>query len=321
MRLELDKLGPWPTRRIRTLTHPLLPNMDDDIVKPWDRGFLEAPPSEQRTLDQSQSPLFSKLPLELRQLIWSAAIGGHLFHVKCDKGERIKLVAIECTQDTGRELNTRDHACWRLHQDFDSAEGQHGVAVPHHSVLLLNLLPLLQTCRMIYTEAVPILYSENAFDFRGLETIVQLDKKVLPRRLAQIRTVNTTWDSSSSYLYRSSGPFHEFKDAGIASAIFAVRFTGLWTLTLHVRNCCSHWSGQGWHQRRCESEYDFFRKIRARDRFDIYHTFWDERCAEVARQGGYPFTVLSDVNPPKPDPYANPYSDEYNEALRLGMVG
>ena len=83
---------PLPSRRKRTLTCTYRPGADLDQV----------------TRDQLQAPLFSKLPFELRLLIWEAALGGGYLHIRSNPDSR-KLEHLRC-----KDPSHAKHDCWRV---------------------------------------------------------------------------------------------------------------------------------------------------------------------------------------------------------------
>lgn len=56
----------------------------------------------------------------------------------------------------------------------------------------MQRLSLLKTCRQIYIEAVPVLYSTWKFYLRDMDTLIHLSETLLPQRLATIRTLHIT---------------------------------------------------------------------------------------------------------------------------------
>lgn len=313
-RREMDGHSALPLKRPRVLTYPLSPEDEAGHRQSWDQLHLQTEPITQRTLDQSQSLLLNRLPLEVRQLIWSAAIGGYLLHIV--RAEN-RLLAISCPENIGMELNTREHGCWGQNFDHELSEPTLYKGPTHgHPAKPANLLPLLQTCRMVYSEAIPILYGNNIFDIDHLDTLICLDRKVLPHRLAQIHTLNLTWDYLSQFEY--SAPFAPFDIATWRQScvILETRFTGLRHITVHMLNRCSWGSRGGPHRYHCTADLDTLQRITAIDRFNVYFCYWEDQCAEAVEQRGYQFTLLPDRDRPKPDAHANPYSYAYREAHR-----
>lgn len=152
----------------------------------------------QRTADQSQSRLLSTLPAEIRRVIWRHAVGGQLLHMARVPN---RLVALECAQpkDLTKDLETLRHDCWcmtrigALRGTITRVYRAKNSAQPTQPA---NLLPLLQTCRLVYTEAVSMLYQDNIFDIDHVDTLLYIKRCILPQRLHQITRLNYSWDFS-----------------------------------------------------------------------------------------------------------------------------
>lgn len=128
-------------------------------VRPLERALtLPLPvPCEQKkgargkTCDQTQSRLLS-LPLELRQMIWRAAVGDSTIHMVLKKNKlghlRCKAPStVECPLGfNGRTLSRA--CCWGA---VDSANiWQPKAGNNHHKLTDGDILPLLQSCRQMY---------------------------------------------------------------------------------------------------------------------------------------------------------------------------
>ena len=254
---------------------------------------------------QSQSSLL-RLPPEIRQLIWQHAIGGHLLHIARAKD---RLFAISCTQPYGAERNTRHHGCWDLTFDMDRWEptlyGGH--------VKPLGILAPAQTCRLVYSEVMPILYGDNIFDVNHPETVTALGKTVLPRRLEQVRSLNFSWDNLK---YGALGPPVDMANWKQACTTLETRFTGLRELTVHLVNGCGdELTDGGRHSLRCVEELEPLRGVVAA-RFDVYFYCWHDTCAASVRERPFPFRLSPDEDTPEPDETANPYSFAYRRSLK-----
>ena len=163
---------------------------------------------------QPSCPLFTTLPPELRQRIYVYVLGGSIVHFTHDP-ERRRLKA--------RRLNLTEHQIndeepptgtipLQIPSDTESqpAEAQHEpspIARPPFSAL-----PLLQTCRAIYAEATPILYSSNTFSMSSpLELIYMKDYTLLPQRIAQIRHLQLVpwvyFDNPEHHIRNISEPY------------------------------------------------------------------------------------------------------------------
>ncbi|KAF2688442.1 hypothetical protein K458DRAFT_484502 [Lentithecium fluviatile CBS 122367] len=146
-----------------------------------------------KTLDQSQSRLM-QLPYELRQIIFRAAVGDSTMHMILKKNKlghlRCKAPsAVECPLGYNGTTLSRE-CCWGtvdsaniwLPLTGDGDEGTDG-----------DLLPLLQTCRQIYSESIDLVYSTNCFSFSDLDCLRYFSCTILPRRFDLIRTLDVEW--------------------------------------------------------------------------------------------------------------------------------
>lgn len=166
---------PLPSRRKRTLTCTYRPGVDPGQV----------------THDQLQAPLFSKLPLELRLLIWEAALGdGHL-HIRPNPDSR-KLEHLRC-----KDPSHAKHDCWRVFGwDRSSKSMSYDYGLPAKNGQNLfepaeeGLLALPLTCRRIYTESLPALYMLNTFSFSSFDPIISFSASILPHRFNQIQSLD-----------------------------------------------------------------------------------------------------------------------------------
>lgn len=105
---------------------------------------------------QPQSSLFSRLPLELRLLIWNQVLGGQWLHLVSAHG---RLLAIRCVHHRPfPDLDTCTHGCWG-----DTTAGPRTKHFPGFFLRMkrgtpsqpVNLLPLLQTCRLLLVDSFP----------------------------------------------------------------------------------------------------------------------------------------------------------------------
>lgn len=163
-------------RRQRTLTDPTALNQRSI----WSRlPLISSPRPEQRTLEQDQCSLISKLPFDVRMIIYEMVLGGMVFHLQAQNKDSRILLWI-CNQP-GR-IDDPNHQCEQLssqrpssapRQDYREATG---------------LLPLLVTCRRIYSEAVEVLYRANTLEFTQHFAAFRFLKMMIPQqRLQSIR--------------------------------------------------------------------------------------------------------------------------------------
>ena len=275
-----------PRKRPRALTCPL-PAEPEKSSRPqrW-KPFKKSLP--QQTHDQFQSALLMRLPGEIRQLIWAKVIGGHLLHMVHGP---TSLVAIDCAEAVDIELETRRHLCW----GFSTKDAPPSYLHPHagHHAKPVNILPLLQTCRIIYTEAVSILYGDNIFDLNRVSTLISFHHSILPHRLNQIRVLNLTWDYATLI---SDGPIYYDLDSWLEACEVLSRFAGLQELTVHFNNWCKFSYPGADGKRQWGPLLEALRPAKAVKRFDIYLAWTEDECAIVAREGSYPFKLMPMAN-------------------------
>lgn len=116
----------------------------------------------------SQSALLSKLPPEIRLLVWKQCLGGMRFHLIFNSTTRSKI--------TCRNTDIADKCCrasWS-HQDK-----------VNQSVLL--------TCRQVCSEAIELLYSANISHFHTEYALKSLSQSVLPQHFHAIRSLRFAW--------------------------------------------------------------------------------------------------------------------------------
>ena len=165
-----------PPKRQRTLTAPL----DPIEASFWDRfQVFSAGEAEQRTLDQRESLFISKLPIDVRMIVYDLVLGGMVFHLDAQNMHSRILLYI-CRQPDA--INDANHQCHALSSQRPSS------APRQEHQQATGLLPLLVTCRRIYTEAIHTLYSANTFEFsRNAAAMRFLKVMVPPQRLHSIR--------------------------------------------------------------------------------------------------------------------------------------
>ena len=165
-----------PPRRQRALTGPL----DPAQASLWHKlRVLTSVESEQRTYEQAQSSLMSKLPLDIRMIIYDMVLGGMVFHLDSQTQKSRVLLDI-CRDPTA--FHDPTHQCVELYTRRPSSAPREEYAVA------TGLLPLLVTCRRIYSEAIGTLYSANVFMFGRNAAAFRFLKTMIPsQRLHSIR--------------------------------------------------------------------------------------------------------------------------------------
>lgn len=142
---------------------------------------------------QSQSSFLYLLPLEMRQQIYQHVLGDETLHL-------VRLVSrlgnVKCRDPS--QPHPWAHRCWGISvKDSDMYWGPHDGIQEEHG----GYLPLLQTCRQIYSEAIEILYSKNTFSMLHLGRLLHFSFTVLPQRMNAIRSLELGWYLNSIYPY------------------------------------------------------------------------------------------------------------------------
>ncbi|KAB2568833.1 hypothetical protein DBV05_g12484, partial [Lasiodiplodia theobromae] len=175
--------------------------------------------------DQSQSPFF-KLPAELRRAIYSeAGLGNATIHCFTREFEN-QTGADTCPVErlTKKTSTNIYHGKVCTHpQNGSSSAAPYSSDAPNHcsgcatasrqaltclpasfidvdhlrgstSLPSSCIVPLLQTCRRLYTEAIATLYAETTFSFTDLFTLTDFLTSAIPRaHAARIRSLALTW--------------------------------------------------------------------------------------------------------------------------------
>ena len=146
--------------------------------------------------------LLLKLPAEIRLRIYKEII----------VGEADFLSIIEPPTQSKNEMpkdrRPRAHPCFLFGTDRDEAILESNLRILHRtprmtlSEPLAMGLPLLQTCRQVYREAINLMYSLPAFNFKDIHKPPFFINGVLPQRLAHIRSVHLVYDQT--YIVKSN---------------------------------------------------------------------------------------------------------------------
>lgn len=186
LRLKSDRAKPLPAVRKRALTPPLppLPARRAGIV-PFrkDRRTRE----QERDRDQQQSPLFAKLPREVRTLIYREVLApkDHPgLHVACADA---RLLSRRC-RDQGSPLPGWSHPCWSEYQKKDGTTGPRwrggGYETEEDSPYAVRM-GLLQSCRRVYVAPLPDLPPGERKTNKGGQ-ICGVDRSPLLRKCRQL---------------------------------------------------------------------------------------------------------------------------------------
>ncbi|GAQ11871.1 hypothetical protein ALT_9192 [Aspergillus lentulus] len=158
------------SRSRRSLTLPLRPQHGD---------------VQQRSYDQLQSLFFRKLAPEIRCMIYrDILVPSKALHVW--RTHR-RLCSMPC-----RNLNRQADMQSDIHSSCGPPLADDGTVLrrlPGESPHQNQILPLLCSCRRVYTEAIDLLYEANRFHFDSPLTVRALPLCMVPRRLASIRYI------------------------------------------------------------------------------------------------------------------------------------
>nr|POE74556.1 hypothetical protein CFP56_37087 [Quercus suber] len=129
----------------------------------------------QQTHEQNQCSFLSKLPLDIRLIIFEMLLGGSLFHLSA-QNPKSRIVLHVCQHRD--PIDDRAHDCHLITLRRPNEDPSKKMA----------LLPILMTCRQIYSEAIQTLYQANVFEVRQNFVAFQfLTMMVPPQRLQAIR--------------------------------------------------------------------------------------------------------------------------------------
>ncbi|PYH82121.1 hypothetical protein BO82DRAFT_374228 [Aspergillus uvarum CBS 121591] len=172
--------------------------------------FLEIDP-------QRNSPLFTRLPPEIRSIIWAYVFGEPILHLVQIRNQ---IRHVRCPNpvsaiDKNRRCCPITAARWRT--DVDSPSAAAPASPSNSSSSSTNKQPpntdpnsrlyahthpslpahlsttpasLLRTCRAIYNEAAPHLYRDATFDVDDLSTWIAFTDQVNPASLGEVRTLS-----------------------------------------------------------------------------------------------------------------------------------
>ncbi|KAF2006486.1 hypothetical protein P154DRAFT_559053 [Amniculicola lignicola CBS 123094] len=180
---KLDRLLWWRTTKAKSQTK----------IFPWRYSKKVHP--------QSQSPLFQNLPAEIRLQIYAAALGDPIkpLHTFLQGPKFSQLRAWRCE---------RNVPAFPTHEP----SGVNWVMSPH--VCPIGMVPfwrakhlgLLLSCRLIYSEAYELLYTENIFQFTGNLTVPIFLKATHPRNWKTLRRIHISTGFQFPLLRRREFP-------------------------------------------------------------------------------------------------------------------
>lgn len=142
-----------------------------------------------------------QLPPEILEKILLEVLGGNTFHlIQC----RRRLGHIRCKKPHNIDHVTNSeydiaracipHAQRRKYTPFEYMDCNYeGSSFYTQSD---SCLAVLLTCRQLYNQGIPILYSYNTFDVNSPETLLHLSQTIIPLRLKSIRSLQIDVNAS-----------------------------------------------------------------------------------------------------------------------------
>lgn len=146
------------------------------------------PELDARTSPQDQSLFFSKLPLELRRMIYELVIGEEVLHLTlASKGKFEHFLCEEGNLDfaLGRGCSCRVLAGGNVGKRLGTW-----------------ILGYLMICRRVYSEAIPTLYESHTFSLLHVIHLLHLPQRIPALRLNAIRTLRLRWHIRALPYYR-----------------------------------------------------------------------------------------------------------------------
>ncbi|KAI9649384.1 hypothetical protein NHQ30_001959 [Ciborinia camelliae] len=158
---------------------------------------------ERKFFGQGGSRFFAVLSKEVRMEVYWWVLGGRVLHV-VRREDRLGHVVCRCDR--------RDLEVGGMNgEDACMVAGCRGVKIPGGSGVherfgkgSRGLIPLLKVCRRIYSEAIPLLYSTNTFNFDSMESLISFSNEILPRRFDSIQSLTLSLNFSTSHLFNES---------------------------------------------------------------------------------------------------------------------
>lgn len=202
---------PLPAKRRRALTIPLpVPPTGTNI--PWQ--------IKQKTFTQSHSDLVTKLPFEIRRSIIEYVIfgdeEGEVFHVfkkwrKLNYWQCHKTVdglpcswQVPCCQALSINMalsdnNNLSHPPYDFYKRHRAERCFNPKLVSEPRKFDGGVVSLLRTCRQIYSETIPVLYSAH-FQFPNPADVFDFSRTILPERLDSIDSISMDWTIYTDFI-------------------------------------------------------------------------------------------------------------------------
>ncbi|KOS44390.1 hypothetical protein ACN38_g4707 [Penicillium nordicum] len=145
------------------------------------------------------------------------------------KRHQNQILGMLCNEH--RNLCPCSHHCWgplaRRPVDNCTTHINHGSYYHENSkwrfdTRRVNFVPLLQTCRRVYWEAIDMIFQKNTFLFNHTDTIVDFSHTLLPHRMSLIRTLQLSFPDPGGPRWNR------------CCQVLATKLPGLKTLTIHL---------------------------------------------------------------------------------------
>lgn len=164
--------------RPRRLTGPLDP--DENSI--WHKiQLFSSMTAEQRSDAQPNSNFISRLPYDIRIIIYEMVLGGQVFHCFA-RDQKSPITHYVCNRPDRINDEGAQHKC------SNDMYGQSSSPRVNDARATVGLLALLLTCRKVYSEAIGTLYSSNTLVYsQNFAAFRFLRFMIPPQRLSCIR--------------------------------------------------------------------------------------------------------------------------------------
>ncbi|TLD18890.1 Cytochrome c peroxidase [Venturia nashicola] len=182
--------------------------------------------SAQKVCMQEQALIFTRLPPEIRAQIWQEVVGEYEIYLGI-----VSKTIRHCKIFGGLGIAR----CDIDEQEQDRLQAEH------------KLLPLLKTCRRIYSEAIPVLYSTNKFTTSHIEVIPSLTSTIRLPRFNSISSLSVTWSLPTIHrIGMLNGLRHSDAKTWDRASRTMASMKGLKTLRITVWGCTIYGASRDW---------------------------------------------------------------------------
>ncbi|KAJ5880636.1 uncharacterized protein N7473_011689 [Penicillium subrubescens] len=185
-------------------------NSNPQLPSPPSTSSSSTSTSTPTFIQQTKSPLFTRLPPEIRAIIWSYVFGNdtlHLVTVK-NKVRHVRCSSSGSSSSSTKALTHHRHCCpttlarWRNSSSPNNTttinSNDNNLLYPHTNPHLPSTLSssspsLLLTCRAIYTETSTLIYKNSTFDIDDLYTFIAFTQSLPLHALSHIHRLTIQW--------------------------------------------------------------------------------------------------------------------------------